>query len=108
MIIDIDAHFTPQIMLKVLASQIDRFPNIDLMEDDGEYRLAFIEQVPARPLSAKLRDSDMRLRWMDTQSIDPFPIGDMEPLRVIEDAGFDDAEKRMILTETAQELFRIS
>ncbi|MBB53257.1 MAG: hypothetical protein CMF67_02675 [Magnetovibrio sp.] len=108
MIIDIHAHFKPQIMLKVLASQIDRFPNIDLMEDDGKYRLAFIEQVPARPLSAKLRDSDICLGWMDTQSIDPFPIGDIEPLRVIEDDGFDDTEKRMILTETAQELFRIS
>ena len=108
MIIDIDAHFTPQIMLKVLASQINRFPNIDLMEEDGKHRLAFMGQVPTRPPSAKLRASDICLGWMDTQSIDPFPTEDMEPLRVIKDAGFDDAEKRMILTEKAQDLFRMS
>ena len=38
----------------------------------------------------------------------PFPIGDMEPLKVVEEAGFDDAQKKMILAETAQDLFRIS
>ena len=53
MISDIDAHFTPQIMFKVLASQINRFPNIDLMEEDGKYRLAFMGQVPTRPPSAR-------------------------------------------------------
>ena len=101
MISDIDAHFTPQIMFKVLASKINRFPNIDLMEEDG--KSCWRGQVPTRPPSAKLRASDICLGWMDPQSIDPFPIEDMEPLRVIKDAGFDDAEIRMILTEKAQD-----
>jgi len=70
MIIDTHAHFTPQIMLKALASKIDRFQNIELLEEDGKYRLAFMGQVPTRPLSPKLPDSDMRLEWMDKQSID--------------------------------------
>ncbi len=42
MIIDTHAHFTPQIMLKALASKIDRFQNIELLEEDGKYRLAFM------------------------------------------------------------------
>ena len=75
MIIDTHAHFTPQIMLKALASKIDRFQNIELLEEDGKYRLAFMGQAPTRPLSPKLRDFDMRLEWMDTQSIDSQVVG---------------------------------
>jgi len=75
MIIDTHAHFTPQILLKALASKIGRFPNIQLLEEDGKYRLAFMGQAPTRPLSPKLRDSDMRLEWMDTQSIDSQVVG---------------------------------
>jgi aminocarboxymuconate-semialdehyde decarboxylase len=37
----------------------------------------------------------------------PFPIGDMEPLKVIENADFTDAQKSMILGETAKDLFGI-
>ena len=36
MIIDTHAHFTRQIMLKALASEIDRFQNIQLLEEDGK------------------------------------------------------------------------
>ena len=35
----------------------------------------------------------------------PFPIGDSEPLRVVEEAGFAEAERRAILGETAARLF---
>ena len=70
MIIDTHAHFTPQIMLDASASNIDRFPNIQLKEENGNCRLAFIGQNPTRPLPQKLRNSDMRLEWMDTLSID--------------------------------------
>lgn len=37
----------------------------------------------------------------------PFPIGDPEPLRVVEAAGFTAQEKRCICCETAARLFRI-
>ena len=37
----------------------------------------------------------------------PFPIGDLAPLKVIEGANFDDIQKRMILGQTAIDLFRI-
>jgi aminocarboxymuconate-semialdehyde decarboxylase len=35
----------------------------------------------------------------------PFPIGDTEPLKVVEDADLTDAQKQMILGETAARLF---
>jgi len=38
----------------------------------------------------------------------PFPIGDMTPLKVIDDAGFTDQQKRMIVGETAAKLFAIA
>ena len=37
----------------------------------------------------------------------PFPIGDSEPLRVVEEAGFAEAERRAILGDTAARLFRL-
>jgi len=75
MIIDTHAHFTPQSLLTQLTKEIGRFPNVQLMEEDGKFRLAFMGQAPTRPLSPKLRDSDMRLEWMDTQSIDGQVVG---------------------------------
>jgi len=75
MIIDTHAHFTPQTLLTALKSEIGRFPNVELLEEDGKFRLSFMGQAPTRPLSPKLRDSDMRLEWMDEQHIDGQVVG---------------------------------
>jgi len=37
----------------------------------------------------------------------PFPIGDPEPLKVFSGAKLNDAQKKMILSETAQKVFRL-
>jgi aminocarboxymuconate-semialdehyde decarboxylase len=37
----------------------------------------------------------------------PFPIGDSEPLRVVEEAGFAEPERSAILGETAARIFRL-
>ena len=37
----------------------------------------------------------------------PFPIGDPEPLKVFNGAKLNDAQKKMILSETAQKIFRL-
>ncbi|MCZ6813656.1 MAG: amidohydrolase family protein [Alphaproteobacteria bacterium] len=70
MIIDTHAHFTPQAMLEALIKDVDHFPSVELLAEDGTYRLAFAGGAPTRPLSPKLRDADQRLEWMDAQSID--------------------------------------
>lgn len=75
MIIDTHAHFTPQNLLAELAKSGDRFPNVELTQEDGKFRLAFMGGAPTRPLSPKLRDADMRLAWMSEQSIDAQVVG---------------------------------
>ena len=37
----------------------------------------------------------------------PFPIGDPEPCRVVNEADFSDADKKMILSDTAKDIFRL-
>ncbi|MCZ6885946.1 MAG: amidohydrolase family protein [Alphaproteobacteria bacterium] len=70
MIIDTHAHFTPQPILDALKKDVGKFPSVELLADDGSYRLAFAGGSPTRPLSPKLRDAEQRLEWMDGQSID--------------------------------------
>ena len=75
MIIDTHAHFTSQIMLAELKSKGGTFPNVELTEEEGKFRLAFMGGVPTRPLSPKLYDADMRLQWMAEQSLDAQVVG---------------------------------
>ncbi len=37
----------------------------------------------------------------------PFPIGDPEPLKVFDNAAFTPAQKNLILSDTAQKVFRL-
>ena len=75
MIIDTHAHFTPDILLKAFATKGHLFPNIELLEEEGKFRLSFMGKSPTRPLAPKLCDSDMRIDWMDRQSIDKQVVG---------------------------------
>lgn len=75
MIIDTHAHFTPQTTLAALKNKIDQFPNVELLHQDDSYQLVFTGLAPTRPLSPKLRDTEMRLSWMDEQSIDAQIVG---------------------------------
>jgi aminocarboxymuconate-semialdehyde decarboxylase len=75
MIIDTHAHFTPQSMLGALKNKIGQFPNVELLHQDDSYQLVFAGLAPTRPLSPKLRDTEMRLAWMDEQSIDAQIVG---------------------------------
>jgi len=75
MIIDTHAHFTPQTALAALKNKIGQFPNVELLHQDDSYQLVFTGLAPTRPLSPKLRDTEMRLSWMDEQSIDAQIVG---------------------------------
>ena len=70
MIIDIHAHLLPQEMLAQLKNETDRFPSIELLERDGEFRLGFAGKPTTRPIMSKLRDANPRLDWMAAQDID--------------------------------------
>ena len=75
MIMNTHAHFTPDCLLKALATKGHLFPNIQLLEEAGKFRLSFMGKSPTRPLTPKLYDSDMRIEWMDGQSIDKQVVG---------------------------------
>jgi aminocarboxymuconate-semialdehyde decarboxylase len=69
-IIDTHAHFTPEAMLKALQGAAGKFPNIELLAKDNNYRLAFAGNAPTRPVAPKLRETAERLAWMDKGGID--------------------------------------
>ncbi|MAF49019.1 MAG: amidohydrolase family protein [Rhodospirillales bacterium] len=75
MIIDTHAHFTPQAMLDALLKEAARFPSVETLHQDGDYKLAFAGGAPTRPISPKLRDTEQRLGWMDQCSIDAQVVG---------------------------------
>ena len=70
MIIDTHAHFTPEAMLKALQGAAGKFPNIELLAKDNNYRLAFAGGAATRPVAPKLRETTERLAWMDKGGID--------------------------------------
>ncbi|MEE2761159.1 MAG: amidohydrolase family protein [Pseudomonadota bacterium] len=75
MIIDTHAHFTPQAMLDALLKQAGRFPHVEILHEDGNYKLAFAGGAPTRPISPNLRDTEDRLGWMEGCNIDAQVVG---------------------------------
>ncbi|MBM09457.1 MAG: hypothetical protein CMF69_07770 [Magnetovibrio sp.] len=75
MIIDSHAHFTAQSILEALKTKSHLFPNVELLENSGNVSLAFCNKAPTRSLSPKLRDIEMRLKWMEEQSLDAQIVG---------------------------------
>ena len=57
-------------MLDALKSNTGSFPSVELLHQDGKYRLSFAGRDPTRPLAPKLRDAEQRFAWMDEQGID--------------------------------------
>ena len=70
MAIDTHAHFIPQAMLEDLRNRISDFPNIDIIEQEGSFRLAFAGGSPSRPIMARLRETEDRNTWMKQNGID--------------------------------------
>ncbi len=70
MIVDIHAHFVPQKMLDALASGRAAFDHVELLHQDGVYKLAFAGHPPTRPIMPKLRGTEQRRDWMAENKID--------------------------------------
>ncbi len=70
MIIDTHSHHVPEGMLAALVKGGTNFPSIELLAEDGKYRLAFAGGKPTRPVAPGLRAVEPRLAWMQEQSID--------------------------------------
>ena len=70
MIVDVHAHYLPQLMLETLIAKSHKFPNIDCLVEDDIWRLAFSGNTLSRPITPKLRQHDTRLKWLNSEKID--------------------------------------
>jgi aminocarboxymuconate-semialdehyde decarboxylase len=70
MAIDTHAHYIPQAMIEDLRERSSDFPNVELIEDDGKFQLAFAGNKPTRPIMPRLRETEERKAWMDEHGLD--------------------------------------
>jgi aminocarboxymuconate-semialdehyde decarboxylase len=70
MAIDTHAHYIPQAMIEDLRERSSDFPNVELIEDDGKFQLAFAGNKPTRPIMPRLRETEDRKAWMDEHGLD--------------------------------------
>lgn len=70
MTIDTHAHYIPQVMLEDLRERVSDFPNVELIENDGKFQLAFAGGKPTRPVMPRLRETEERESWMDENGLD--------------------------------------
>lgn len=70
MIIDTHAHFIPQPMLEALKKNVSKFPSVELLAENDEFKLAFAGGPLTRAISPKLRNTEQRLEWMECQHVD--------------------------------------
>ncbi len=75
MIIDVHAHFTPNLLFERFDANAARFPGVALLRDGKGKRLAFAGREPTRPIALKLSDLADRRAWMDKNGIDHQLIG---------------------------------
>ena len=75
MIIDIHAHYLPQLLYERFDRQQAKFPGVQLLRDDKGVRLCFPGGEATRPISPKLSDLRERRDWMDENGIDHQLVG---------------------------------
>ena len=75
MIIDIHAHFLPQLLYQRFDAQAAKFPGVRLLRGEKGMRLQFPGGEPTRPISPKLSDLAERRGWMEKNGIDHQLVG---------------------------------
>jgi aminocarboxymuconate-semialdehyde decarboxylase len=74
-VIDIHAHYTPNLLLERFESHAAQFPGVRLTRNDKGASLQFPGDEPARSIMPQLADLEARRAWMDSQSIDHQLVG---------------------------------
>ena len=75
MIIDIHAHYLPQLLFDRFDAEQAKFPDVQLLRGDKGMRLQFPGGEATRPVSPKLSDLGERRVWMDRNGIDHQLVG---------------------------------
>jgi aminocarboxymuconate-semialdehyde decarboxylase len=74
-VIDIHAHFIPQLVYDRFDANAKKFPEVKLLRDDKGVRMQFPGSEPTRPISPKLSDLADRRAWMDKNGVDHQLVG---------------------------------
>ncbi len=75
MIIDIHAHYLPQLLYDRFDAEAAKFPGVQLLRGEPGKRLRFPGGEATRPISPKLSDLAGRRAWMDGNGIDHQLVG---------------------------------
>lgn len=75
MIIDIHAHYLPQLLYERFDAEAAKFPGVQLLRGEQGKRLRFPVGEATRPISPKLSDLGERRAWMDKNGIDHQLLG---------------------------------
>lgn len=75
MIIDVHAHFVPQLILERFAPEAAKFPGVKLIRSEKGAQLKFPGAEVTRPIMPKLSDLADRRAWMDKNAIDHQLVG---------------------------------
>jgi len=75
MIIDIHAHYLPQLLYERFDAAAAAFPGVKLLRGEKGTRLQFPGGEATRPISPKLSDLGERRNWMDKNGIDHQLVG---------------------------------
>ena len=75
MIIDIHAHYLPQLFYDRFDAEAGKFPGVKLLRGEKGTRLQFSGGEATRPISSKLSDLAERRAWMDKNGIDHQLVG---------------------------------
>ncbi|HZR68940.1 MAG TPA: amidohydrolase family protein [Burkholderiales bacterium] len=74
-VIDIHAHFIPQLVYDRFDANAKKFPEVKLLRDEKGIRMQFPGSEPTRPISPKLSDLTERRAWMDKNGVDHQLVG---------------------------------
>jgi aminocarboxymuconate-semialdehyde decarboxylase len=75
MIIDIHAHYLPQLVFDRFEQEASKFPDVALKRDDKGVRIGFVGKDLSRPIMPKLSALADRRAWMDANGIDHQLVG---------------------------------
>ena len=75
MIIDIHAHYIPQLVFDRFEREASKFPGVALTRDDKGVRIGFVGKDLSRPIMPKLSALADRRAWMDANGIDHQLVG---------------------------------
>jgi aminocarboxymuconate-semialdehyde decarboxylase len=94
-------------MLGRLARNVE-IPGHDYADPIAGFKTLFFDTVLFDPRALNFLRDVVGAEKIMLGSDYPFPIGDMTPLKIIEDADLTEEERNLILGETAMRLFNIS